>query len=524
VAHKHLSLGQSIQKEESAIEFADSIMSHLLTSGANDGSSSSQCAAALGYRGNRVLSEVPQTKQTLALLLRELGLASSSALDGGPAGQYVFEMGRLTSHLQMDRVASEAINLLPSPGTTQNRDTKINKNRGETSSIYGILNQCHTRMGSRLLESWLRQPLVDRDQIVRRHDVVEFLVERSVELSNLRESGLKAVTDLDVLASRLSKYEDANASATSPSSSSCAALETLYRMYLFADQQLPLLLRSLKDMVDDNDSKQQDGAQNRALDVCRGYCTELESVEGALQKAKGLTETVLDLTQVPREFLVKSNFDEELQNLHIELGGIEDQLKELHQAVDDEWSQVNNCGSGQVRLERTDNSGSSEACAWQFRLPNTNDEKVLREKFSDTVQIHRVLKNGVYFSTHELRDLGSSKQDVLVEYKRRQGSIVDQAMKVAGTFCPVLEQASSIIGEIDALSSFAHVAAYQGGSGGYCRPVMTDDDSGGNGIQVCTTCLSPISRISFNSSRYLLFFFPACESPSPLRGIARWSV
>jgi DNA mismatch repair ATPase MutS len=96
---------------------------------------------------------------------------------------------------------------------------------------------------------------------------------------------------------------------------------------------------------------------------------------------------------------------------------------------------------------------------------------VLHEKISDRVQIHRVLKNGVYLSMHELRSLGSSKQDVLVEYKSRQGSSVDQAMKVSDTFCPMLEQAISIIGESDASSLFAHVVAYQGGSGGYCRPV-----------------------------------------------------
>ena len=63
--------------------------------------------------------------------------------------------------------------------------------------------------------------------------------------------------------------------------------------------------------------------------------------------------------------------------------------------------------------------------------------------------------------------------------------IVDDAMRVAATYVPLLEKASTVISEIDVLASFAHVAAYHCGvNGGYCRPIMTDSDENGMGIKV----------------------------------------
>jgi len=484
VAHKLLSLGKPLQREEDAIVFTDQVMTRLLSPDNIQGERDDSKSAVVSYRGNRTLAEVPLTKQALGLLLRELGMDSTSALDDHASRRYVLEMGRLDSHLQMDRVAAEAIHLLPPPRNAHNPNVGSSSNNRSTTSIYGLLNHCKTQMGTRLLDSWLRQPLVNHEEIVRRHDVVEFFVDRSVELNQLRSSGLKNIMDLDLLASQVIKYGSVGSNLSSPTSNSCVSLEVLYRMYLFADQQLPLLRLALEDILQAS-LKESDGP---GAIVCRNFSEELERIERGLQKIKGLTEAVLDLAGVPRAFLVKPNFDSDLQSLREELEGIESQLKELHQAMNEEWVERTGCpNSAHVRLETTDNySGYEGGCAWQFRLPNTNDEKVLREEFGSSVQVHRVLKNGVYFSTKALRELGTAKQDILMEYQRRQSLIVEQAMKVAATFCPVLEQASLIISELDVLASFAHVAAYGQGStsGGYCRPTMTDTDADGSGITV----------------------------------------
>ena len=93
-----------------------------------------------------------------------------------------------------------------------------------------------------------------------------------------------------------------------------------------------------------------------------------------------------------------------------------------------------------------------------------------------------MLKNGVYFSTKELRQLGTKKHDLLAEYDKNQRDIVESAMEMAATYVPVLEKTSLIIAELDVLSSLSHVAAYA--PHGYCKPEMTDSEEDGLGIEV----------------------------------------
>jgi len=468
IARKLLSLGKPLQSEHSAVEYTDSIMGHLL------GSSS---VSSLTYRGNRLLAEVPQLKQALGLLLREEGLSN---VDDEP-GQYDIQIGNLTSHMQLDRIAAESIHLLPPPRNAANAKCDTTS---DTSSIFGILNKCKTKMGSRLLETWLRQPLINKQEIEARHDVVESLIQYSAERDQLRDSALACVGDLDTLASKLSLYLTATGSTY-------GGLELLYRMYLLADQQLPRVVDSFQQVVQPN-----------SCSKLQLFQEELFAVQTLLLKVKELAEEVLDLEFAPREFLVKSRFNENLQELKKELLDVDTTLENLHTNMDQTWSSVSGQGQGQVRLETIDQDG----CAWQFRLPKTNDEKILREELGDTVQVHRLLKNGVYFSTKQLRDLGTRKQNILAEYQQIQKSIVDDAMRVAATYVPLLEKASTVISEIDVLASFAHVAAYHCGvNGGYCRPIMTDSDDNGMGIKLINArhpCVELQDDVNFIPNSY----------------------
>lgn len=90
----------------------------------------------------------------------------------------------------------------------------------------------------------------------------------------------------------------------------------------------------------------------------------------------------------------------------------------------------------------------------------------------------------MYFSTKALRQLGTKKQDLLVEYDKHQREIVVHSMEMAVTYIPLLEKASLIIAELDVLASLAHVAAFS--PHGYCKPVMTDSEDDGVGIEVNT--------------------------------------
>jgi DNA mismatch repair protein MSH2 len=401
----------------------------------------------LQYRGS-VMDEL--CRKSLFFLLHAQSLSART-----DQTESTFELleGTFTSHLLLDRTASDCIHLLP---TTHAGLAATMGGKSHNSSLFGILNQCKTPVGSRLLQIWLRQPLVSLTALQRRQNAVAALVEDSIGRDRLRNEGLAGLLDFDKLAAKLGTYKEGLAGPASE------ALLSMYKLYLVASQQLPRLYGALEDI-----------GREEVPGILDASKEGIENVLQELEKAVGLVEAVLDLDAAPREYLVKASFNEELQELKEELDGIENELSDCHSAMNDLWRQVTG-EHGQIRLELT---GDNE---WRFRLPNTNAVKTLQSDLKEEVQVHKILKNGAYFSTKELRQIARKKIDLVSSYDTHQKEIVDDACKIAATYCPVIERVSSLVADLDVLASLAHVAAYS--PHGYCRPELTDGEEDGLGI------------------------------------------
>jgi DNA mismatch repair protein MutS len=70
-------------------------------------------------------------------------------------------------------------------------------------TLLDVLDQTRTAMGGRLLREWLRYPLMDREQIIQRHDAVAEALAQN-RLRNDIRTGLKQVHDLERLGSKIS--------------------------------------------------------------------------------------------------------------------------------------------------------------------------------------------------------------------------------------------------------------------------------------------------------------------------------
>jgi DNA mismatch repair protein MSH2 len=394
----------------------------------------------LAFRGV-VLEEIIQ--KSLSLLLRGQGIHHTAV-----AHSFSLEQGVLSSHLVLDRTASEAIHLLP-PATAAGTAPS------PSSSLYGILNRCRTTMGSRNLKAWLRQPLVDLEEIQQRQEAVTFLL---TTVDRIRDEGLQGWPDVDALATRLEGYKE---EVTGPTS---RALSCLYKLYLLTIQQVPVLCETLQDVLGDEES-------TGLLKTCQeGFL----SVQEELSRSQQLVEAVLDLQEAPRNFFVKASFSDEMFQIKQELDELDAEFDSCLEDMNQAWCQVS--GNQNVKLESLGESGD-----FQFRLSNTNDSKLLQAHFQG-ITLHKLLKNGVYFSTKELRQLSTKKQDLVEEYDKHQREIVVNAMKVAATYAPVLEKTSALVAQLDCLCSLAHVAAYSPNT--YCRPILTDGEEDGLGIEV----------------------------------------
>ena len=420
-------------------------------------------------------------QQALALLLLQENIQS----DGGE-GEYELVQGDISSHLTMDRTAMECINLLPH--RHKGISNVVVGGSQENNSIFGVLNHCKTKMGVRMLEVWLRQPCVDYDTIMYRQNAVRKMVEEDgLGRDRLRDEGLGGLrgADLDGLCGKLAEFVDAANGSEGMTGGTIKALECMYKLHMFADRQLPVLMESLADLASGEAAPSggsggvvsDDVKKNDALNT---VYAGLNRVMNELSKSVQLVEAVLDFDKAPRQFLVKAGFSDDLKEIRDELDAIEQEREDIHENMNNVWEKLSG-RQGQVRLEEMDSNGNS-ACVWQFRILDTNASKVLQKELAGDVTVHRLLKNGVYFSNKELLQLGTKKHDLLVEYEKSQREIVQNAMTVAVTYVPVLERASELVAEIDVLASLAHVAAFS--PHGYCCPEMTDTENDGYGIEL----------------------------------------
>ena len=94
--------------------------------------------------------------------------------------------------MQMDYATKDSLDLV--------ENARSGKKQG---SLFWLLDETKTAMGMRLLRFWIQRPLIDKDRILERQEVVQVFLDYFFERSDLTES-LKGVYDIERLASRVS--------------------------------------------------------------------------------------------------------------------------------------------------------------------------------------------------------------------------------------------------------------------------------------------------------------------------------
>ena len=126
----------------------------------------------------------------LGLLLSYAELLS----DESNYGNYTIQRYNLDNYMRLDSAAIRALNVLESK-------TDANK----SFSLLGLMNRtCTAGMGKRLLHMWLKQPLVDVNEINSRLDLVQAFVEDTALRQNLRQH-FKRISDIERLLRALEK-------------------------------------------------------------------------------------------------------------------------------------------------------------------------------------------------------------------------------------------------------------------------------------------------------------------------------
>ncbi|KAG7401724.1 MutS-like protein [Phytophthora boehmeriae] len=370
----------------------------------------------------------PLAAGSLACLVDALGLMA----DADTFGCYTLVEGNLSSAMQLDSAAVWSLNLLPEPNSTSSGGaTRFG------GSVLEILNRGKTPMGRRLLERWIRQPLLDVEQIETRQSIVQLFVNDTSLRIELLDECMKALPDLGRLAISIERKKHAK-------------ITDLVSVYDAAVGVMPRVLRLMKET-------DAGGDEAVAKLVAAKFTAPLEKVVSDLEGYTELVKEVVDLDSRPT-LVVNAKHDTELQSLREEWDSILADIEEEHRNA------LNTIG-GDIKCEKDKVRG------FAFRVVNKKEEAKLSKL--PYVHICQVLVSGVQFTTTKLKTLATDYRRVRAEYEQRQAHLLNAALDVASTYVPVLEAATATLAELDVLLGFAHAACHAGS--GYCSPTLEED-------------------------------------------------
>ncbi|KAJ3485216.1 hypothetical protein NLG97_g6864 [Lecanicillium saksenae] len=354
---------------------------------------------------------LPQTELKLAMgsaasLIKYLSILQ----DSSNFGQYQLYQHDLAQFMKLDAAALKALNLMPGP-----------RDGAKTMSIYGVLNHCKTPVGSRLLAQWLKQPLMKKEEIEKRQQLVEAFYTDTELRQTMQETHLRSVPDLYRLSKRFQRKK--------------ANLEDVVRAYQVVIR-LPGFIGTLEGIMDE--------AYRDPLD--EAYTTKLRELSDSLGRLQDMVEQTVDLDALDRhEYIIKPDYDAGLRIIRKKLDQLDRSIREeFHEAARD----LDQEADKKIFLET--NHKVHGVC---MRLTR-QEAGCIRNK--SKYQECSTQKNGVYFTTKKLQSYRREYDQLSQNYNRTQSGLVNEVVQVAASYCPVLERLAGVLAHLDVIVSLAH--------------------------------------------------------------------
>ncbi|TVY15087.1 DNA mismatch repair protein msh-2 [Lachnellula arida] len=368
---------------------------------------------------------------TLAQTDLKLAMGSAAALikylgvlhDSSNFGQYQLYQHDLSQFMKLDASALKALNLMPGP-----------RDGAKTMSLYGLLNHCKTPVGSRLMAQWLKQPLMSKDEIEKRQQLVEAFVEDTELRQTMQEEHLRSIPDLYRLAKRFQKK--------------LANLQDVVRAYQVVIR-LPNIIGTLEGVMDEQYKDPLDEA----------YTNKLREYSDSLAKLQEMVETTVDLDAMDNhEYKIKPEFDDSLKMIKRKLDKNRHEMDAEHKNASEDLNQ---------EMDKKLFLENHKVHGWCMRLTRTEAGCIRNNK---GYQECSTQKNGVYFTTHKLQSARREYDQLIGNYESTQRSLVNEVVGVAASYCPVIELLAGVLGHMDVIISFAHCSVHAPTS--YVRPKM----------------------------------------------------
>ena len=360
---------------------------------------------------DKIFSKIKDLKQikTASLLLNYLLDTQKRELEH----LQIIEEINNDDFLTMDMYTKKALEL-----------TTNTKNNDKFGSLYWLLDQTKTAMGSRLLKQWIERPLINQIQIEERLDIVEIFTNYFIQRESVKEI-LKDIYDLERLSSRIA-FGNINARDLKWISSSLKVLPELKAQLVSLDE--PLI----------------DELANKLVDL--NHITEL--IDKAIVDNPPLT--------VKEGGLIKDGFNEELDELRY----IRDHGKQW--LANFEQKERDKTGIKGLKI------GYNRVFGYYIEVTKSN-LPLVKDEFNYTRK--QSLANAERFVTPELKEMESkllSAQDKMVKLEY---VLFTQIRDYIKNDVHTLQDVAKTIAKVDVYQSLAVISS----ENSYVRPVFNQE-------------------------------------------------
>ncbi|GME84261.1 unnamed protein product [Ambrosiozyma monospora] len=397
--------------------------------------------------------------------------------DDSNRGNHTVGKYNLEQYMRLDYAAVRALNLFPPP----NYSNSMNK----SASVFGLLNYCKTSGGSRLLSRWLKQPLVDLDEINKRHLIVKLLLQDGTLKNNLQSQFLNEVPDITKLLKKLSAKRG-----------NMGKLDDVIRLYQLC-LKLPDALTYLNDAIEELNNYEEDEDTPLIKELLNTQWIEpISEYTNDLLNFNSMIEQTIDLRSLEEAtsasysnsmIAINPEYDEELMNISQKLDAIKAQIKEIHSDVGDDLN---------MELDKKLKLEDHHVHGWCMRLTRNDSSRIRGNRAYRELS---TVKAGVYFTTSELSQASTDIKKLTEQYERVQRDIVTQIIETAATYSPVFTKLSIVLSTIDVLVSLAtasEIAPTQ-----YIRPAkihtLNDPERKLNLVEARHPCLEQQDSLTF---------------------------
>lgn len=379
-------------------------------------------------------------------------------------GEFSLLFYKMNDYVRLDVAAMKALSILPQ----NSGSTSMNLNY-EVSSILEIVDCSKTSVGKRLIKRWIKQPIRDEVEINRRLDIVEFFVNETESRNTVHTEHLRNFPDIERLYLQFYKVKN-----NLPNRASLVDWVKIYN-----------LITNLQTLADYLDSL----TLNNDHPVESNYTVTIKSIIEDFENLKAMIEESVDINEVSKgDYIINPDYSDRLKELYTDIKSKHEEIKSYADKLSKDFEEI--------WVDNGVLKSSSDSNKQITIVENDSDKFLLRisKKVGDVAfrnseenfDIKTSQKGYITFTSKKLKKIVEEFKEIQEEYRIEQDALVTKVLEIVSSYFPVIERASIVISELDALVAFA--VASTSSTKSFWRPEIS----------------SKINKISLLDSRHLL--------------------